>query len=79
MAKSKKKLGLCWHFRDLKLKATDFKFSTERLHIEVIYLTKFETSWTLTFPMYRRNYVKNVEIGSLGWVLMIVIHRLNIY
>ena len=33
----------------------------------------------LTIPSYRAKYVKNVLKGSLGWVFMVLIHRLNAY
>ena len=54
-----------------------FFFFGQTLHVEVISTIVTDLS-DLTFPGYITKYVENVLNGSLGWVFMVIIHKLNI-
>ena len=62
----------------LKLKLRLTIFNRKTLHVEVICTTVTDLS-DLPFPGNMTKYVENVLNGSLGWVFMVLIHRLNVY
>ena len=78
------KLGVWGHSRDLKvtlkLQFVSYGlqiFNRKTLHVEVISTTVTDLSG-IPFPGNITKYVENVLNGSLGWVFMVFIHRLNI-
>ena len=53
-------------------------FDRKTVDVEVI-STRVTDLSDLPFPGYITKYVENVLNRSLGWVCMVLIHRLNIY
>ena len=75
-------MGICGYFRDLNV-TLKLKLQISNLsHTNITHRNYVEYSLRLSgllFPSYRAKYMENVEKGSLGWMFMVLIHRLNFY
>ena len=67
------KLGLCGHFRDLKvtskITATDFKFFKDKYYTYKSYLIQFETCQTYICQVTGKNMSKMLKKGYSGGCL----------